>query len=703
MLVSAGQPLFTEDTWWHLSMGERYAAEGPWLSADPLLHTATGPPAPAAWLTALGLHGVERLAGIQGLRCLHALLVLGILLLAWRALRRASGSTAFASLATAAFAALSAYRLFQLRPHLFTIGGALLLVWLLVGTGRVPSWRRVAAAVLGMLLWANLHGAFVLGPILLAAGVAGLALAALLEPGRRPLHLARAKRIAIALVLGLVATLANPQGMGPHRLYFAAGTDTPALEVVRDEWLAVPLFSLPTPNLPPSPLSWALVWALLVLVPAAVVLTLRAQRRKASTASSPAPTLDPALVAIAAVSLVGALSAVRLLWMEIFPLMVLGQCLQPRLTGAPGDATGTTKPRTGAAWTLAAVALLLLPGFVALGDWPMISRAVRAGWYARPYPTTKYDAFAVWFLRDAGLTGRLFNDYTSGNFLGYWLAPGLRVFVNGSLNVPKEVLDAHGAILRREGLRPGESFEQLLDRYGIDVFFGTGLPQLSLPGRPLFSTTAYLEGRDGWILVFRNVRSAVYLRDDERNRPNLERVADYYAREGVPFDAKRGLDPARVIREDPEWAVLHGVVPRDFRSVQNAAHSFDPTRRGPAQERLAALYAALGLYDSSIAEDRRLLSSNPASLTAARRLVWSLLRLHRYAEAARAAAGQTKLAAADDPLSRLIATTAQEAAGLAEAGRGEEAATRVARLPVFTLPQAQYLLAGYHEAEPRVR
>ena len=40
LLVSAGQPLFTEDTWWHLAMGEAYRANGPWLAADPTLHTA---------------------------------------------------------------------------------------------------------------------------------------------------------------------------------------------------------------------------------------------------------------------------------------------------------------------------------------------------------------------------------------------------------------------------------------------------------------------------------------------------------------------------------------------------------------------------------------------------------------------------------------------------------------------------------------
>lgn len=146
VLVAAGQPLFTEDAWWYLSMGEAYLAHGPWLDADPLLHTAQGPPAPAAWLFALALAAIEHAAGFTGLRLAHVLLVAGIFALAWRALRRASGSARFASLGTALFAALSAYRLFQLRPHLVSIAAALGLAWLILEPPRGPSRARIVAA-----------------------------------------------------------------------------------------------------------------------------------------------------------------------------------------------------------------------------------------------------------------------------------------------------------------------------------------------------------------------------------------------------------------------------------------------------------------------------------------------------------------------------------------------------------------------------
>jgi hypothetical protein len=162
VLVAAAQPLVAEDTWWHLAIGRAYAASGPWLSADPLLHTATGPPAPAAWASDVALHAVERIAGFTGLRVLHALLVAGILVAAWRALRRASGSRGYASLGTALFAALATYRLFQLRPELVTILATVLLLGQLAREPRVLSRARLAAVALGFAFWANAHGGFVL-------------------------------------------------------------------------------------------------------------------------------------------------------------------------------------------------------------------------------------------------------------------------------------------------------------------------------------------------------------------------------------------------------------------------------------------------------------------------------------------------------------------------------------------------------------
>lgn len=690
LLVAAGQPLFAEDTWWHLGMGEAYAASGPWLAQDPFLFTAPGPPAPAAWLSDVALYGVERVWGFRGLRLGHALLVAAILAAAWSLLRRASGSAVFASLGTGLFAVLAAYRLFQLRPHLFSVFASLLLMQLLIADGRRPSWGRVVTAVGFFALWANAHAGFVLGLVLLAAAAVGLALAAPLRPAQRAQDLARAGRLATALGLALLASLVNPAGARPHGLYLAAGSVTPALGVVADEWAPVRLFQLPLPDVPPSPLAWAVVWGLLLVTPCAALLHARARRR--GEAPPAAASLDPALLAVAATSLLAMLSAVRLLWLGIFPLLVVA-----RSTRALGVLS--VSARRSVSWGAAGAAALLVVGFLGIGDWPMISQGIQRARYALPYPAIKHHAHAVWLLRDAGLEGKLWNDYESGNFLGYWLAPRMRVFVNGSLNVPSGVMEDRVAILERRGSEPGERFVELLDHYGIDVFFGTGLPSLSPPPRRAISTTTHLERTPGWIPLFRNLRSAVYLRDDERNRSNLQRVADYYAREGVPFDPARGFEPGRVIRESPRWAIEHGLVPVDLGNLEGAARALDPGLRRPAQERLASIHAVLGLYGRAAAIDRSRLRADPGSVTARRRLVWSLLRQGRGADAREAAEQLEAVASPDDGLSQLLVQAARRHAALS----GDEAAALVALLPVFSQPQLPGILAGFREPEARLR
>jgi hypothetical protein len=691
LLLAVGQPLYTDDAWWHIALGEAYASEGPWLDVDPLLFTAPGPPAPAAWLADVALFGVERAAGFPGLRIAHALAAAGILVLAWSLLRRASGSRFAASLGTGVFAALAAYRLVQLRPHLVTILATLVLYRLLLADRAPPSRRRIVIAAALLALWANAHGGFLLGPLLLAAGLAGLLLAAPLRPrawaaGDR----ARALRIAAALGIGLLATLLNPNGVDQHLAYFAAGADTPSLMRVADEWLPFDPFRLPLRGLPPSPLAWGVFWALLAGTPLVALCALRQWRRGDRRGGSDAAAgVDPALVAVAMVSLAAPLLAVRFLWLGIFPLLLLAGGSHARL------ADGGARNRV-VSWTAAAAALLLLPGFVRLGEWPMISRAIprSPSGYAQPYAVGKYYGHAVWMLRDAGLAGNLFNEYFMGGFLGFWLAPDLRSFVNGSLNVSQEAMRANLPIRERRGSEPGEDFLELLDRQRIDVFMGIRFPQLRSVHRPWFYTTGHLEHAPGWIPVFRNARSAVYLRTNERNRANLERVADYYARQEVPFDPSRGFDPERVIREARNWAVMHGLIPPYFEDLVAVSRGLEPERRRRALDHLASLYTALGLYERAIRIDRQLLRAEPDLIAPQRRRVWCLLRLDRTLEALEAA-GSLAAAPSADALSHAIAAAASDSAA------GGDVAARVAQLPVFTQLEANRLASGVVRPETR--
>ncbi len=668
-LVLVGQPIYANDTWIHLALGDAFLSQGPFLDADPYLFAAPGPPQPSSWLGSALMAGVLDAAGFAGLRGLHVLMAAAIGAIVWALARRESRSTWAASAVLLGFLLLSTWRLVQLRPDLFSMLATLALHPLLIAPRQGPGAGRILAAACLGALWANLHAAFLLGPVLVL-GVAASLLALDRLPGRAPdpARRRRGLRLGVAGVVLLGATLLNPLGPSAHLAYLESGSGTLELGAVTDEWARTDLLSLPPPNRPPGWPAWLLSWASLVAVVAGGVRILRETggARNGARGARPAPgiahssPLDPALYAQAVAGLAAALLATRFLWMEVFALVVGARIL--------GDAVRAGALRTGLpsaalAVGLAGFGLAAIGLHLRTGDWPLVSRSLiaNATSYAEPYYPARFNAFAVDFLADAGLEGRVYNPYPIGGFMGFWLAPRLAMSSSGTMNVEREAMQDFLAIAERSPRRAGESFAALLDRHGLDLFLGTGLPIELIPDRRGPAEVAHLEGEPGWMLVYRSLRSAVYLRRNERNRENLARVARYYAQLGVPFDANGGgLDLERLLAERLDWAIAQGIVPSDFAalvasveggSASDAAGALEGSRASDAAgalegsrasdaasaddaHRLAMLYATLGLYERALAVDGRLVTGGrPGHPAAMRRSLLCLLRLGRDAQA----------------------------------------------------------------------
>jgi hypothetical protein len=686
LLVVAGRPLATDDTWWHLAHGAAFAHQGPALSEDPLLFTAPGPPAPASWLADVALHAVLGATGFAGLRALHVGLVAAIAALAWSLLRRAAGSVQVATAAFVCLVALSGYRLFQLRPELVTLLATLLLIRGLFEPASRMSWRKIGLVAMGTALWSNLHAGFLLGPVLIAVSAASLVVAAPLQtPVRRAADLRRAAGLALALVAALLGSLLNPAGFAAYRPLLAAGTETPSLARVADEWTSLDLLAWPAGNAPGGSLGWLLVWGLLASTTWIAWRSLVDWRRGGRSRA-----IDPIPIGLAAASLVAMLGAVRFLWLGIFPLLLAARALRGvRRAAAPGPWWGLG--------TLG-LTLALCVAFLRVGDGRLWIRALprTAAEYAPPFDAARYYAHSAWLMRDAELEGRLFADYYLGGFLGYWLAPRVRTFANGSLNVTPHAMGANLPLREGRGERPGESFLELLDRHGIDLYLGIRLPEEKPPGRPWFATTTLLEGAPGWVPIFRNLHSALYLRSVPRNAANLERLAAYYARHGVPFDPSLGFDVAGVIREAPRFARAHGVVPRHIQALAAARDGADVGSRLAATNQLASIYAVLGLYEQAIGLDRRLYTGNGRSSLSQRRLVWSLLRADRADEAL-----ETVRNAVPVPRPASLWLPLAAAAQALQGTRTPPVSDSTATPPFLTRNEAPQILLGFQWPAPR--
>jgi hypothetical protein len=565
---------------------------------------------------------------------------------------------------------LSAYRIFQLRPELASIVATLALYALLLASARPPSFVRIALAGLLCALWANLHAGFLFGPILLCAALLGLIVTLPLQASaHRRMQARRAGRLGIALGVVVLATLLNPDGPGAYLAYFAAGDTTPDLSLVSDEWAPIDLFAPPLLNSPPAPIVWALVWGLLLTTLALGIRALRGWRGEDVEAW-----VDPALLSLSAAGFMAVLVAVRFSWLCVFPLLLLVHARRHRRERG--------EPILGA-WAAGAATLLLVPGYLYLGDWPFLSRGLPDDLegYALPYPANKYYANAAWFLRDTGVEGKLFTHYYQGGFYGLWLAPRVQPFVNGSLNVPPVAFDDYRAIQIGRGVDSRRGILERLEKNGIDLFLGVGLPSVQRPNRPWRYTTSHLEGAPGWRLVYRTMQIALYLRVTDESREQLRRITRYYEAAGVPFDPEVGLDVAAVLEQAPEWAIREGMVPRSYpERIANTEKSMF------ALNKLANVHTVLGLYERAVELDLQLARNPSAFPEAARRHVWCLLHLGRHEEARKAARRLGR-----DPLSAYLASAAER---ISRQEDPELQAKELAFLPAFTRAETNRIASG---------
>ena len=680
----AAAPILTDDLWFHLKAGETYAREGPWPAADPMLHTAhEAAPVQHEWLFGVAVHALASAVGLQGLRVVHLLAVLGIAAFAHSLFRRASASRSLAALATAVFLALSWWRLIQLRPDLPSIAAALATYRLLLEQGEPPSARRIAGFALLLAVWANLHSLFAIGPLLVAAALAGLALQAVLrrvalgDPDWSA-ERARGVRLAAALVLGLAASLANPRGAAQH-LTFVTSSLHSGIWGVADEWLPFDPFAWGPFGLAESPLAWILTEALLAAFAGAAALAAWRLARRPSRETL--ARLDAPHLALGVAGLAAILVSIRFRWLCVFPLLFLLRAAPARGWAGPGAAL---------------CALAIAAAYPLWGGYRSAASLVPARpaeYLARVHAPEKYHAEGVRFLARTGLRGNLYNSYWMGGFLGYWLAPGLRTFIDGRVeHYLPDVQEDASTIAARRVLPPEQSFLGVLDRRRVDVFFGVGLPPTRVGPWAGVYTAAHLEGRDDWVLVFRAVDQGIYLRR-AGGEAGLRAVESFYRSEGVPFDPARGLDVERVMAERPDWAERWRLLPRGYGRLRAEARGDGPEAQR-ARETLASAYAAAGAYVSATEAAREAVRRDPRHAAARRILVYALLRSGRDDEALREA---SRLAALEpgDPRAGLVATVARSYRAIRQAADGRSTETLLMQFPLLDAAEKSALTALY--------
>ncbi|RME90766.1 MAG: hypothetical protein D6770_01750 [Anaerolineae bacterium] len=428
------RPPADPDMWWHLSAGKEMLARGEILTHDVFSYTRAGATwVNAFWLSDLAMALIHRYGGFFALALTVALW--GVLTLNLLYARQAGPPLLRAAVTLLAALTLSPF--WTPRPQLasfFLL--AVLDGWVARRDGLSPRARWTLPLL--FVLWANLHGGFIWGILLLIAEAVGAAGDYLLSPGEAdPSLLRRARDLALVTLLSWLAVLLNPNGAALWRLPFQQVSVS--LEI--QEWHSPDFHRLDL---------HFMLWMLFLYV---VALGFSGRRPRLGEMFKVLGFAYLAFYAVRAVAPYALVLAPPLAHhlsgaLERWGDSPLGRRLDDLMRG---KAARPLPERVSRVINLSAVALLLAMALLRL--------------YAQSLPQVvekDYPGRAVTWIQENHPPGRLFNSYNWGGYL-LWNLPEYPVFVDGRADLYGEaILDQWWDVVQAK-----EGGWEVLDRWNV--------------------------------------------------------------------------------------------------------------------------------------------------------------------------------------------------------------------------------------------
>jgi tetratricopeptide (TPR) repeat protein len=604
LLVLNITPITNNDLFLHLKAGDTILTTGSVPRVDDYSALARGRPFIAhEWLASVLFRLVQLAFGWNGLIVLKALTAIMVAGLLYAASRLLGATPPIAVPALAFVMILSAWR-FMERPHILTYLNVAVFLLLLArrrSGRRTPLWIFVPIQI----LWANLHGGFILGPAIVALAATGAALDQTMSPPPREALAREARSLALLSLVLLAASVVNPYGPRLLRLPFDLTGSSFMGEIY--EWLP-PLFAVDFWNasISRSPFAstymalYYVAWMILGVLTHGVTVFLWRRERLIPPGGA-----FPILLFIAFLFLSMLMNrGVADFALATFPGVAAhgtGSALWLLRRFSIGPAA-SPDGRPAAALAVVTGVLLLLSTWFALVGYPLgpsLRRSPGLG-IGRNIPVGAVD-----YLAEIGLRGNVFNTYASGAYLIYRLYPDVRVAMDSRNEVYGEELYR----LYTRALTDADALEELLNRlHAVAVL-------LEWPGQGMMTAAATVHRIKSWRPVYFDDIAVVYLRGEAP-------WAEVEARDGYAL-----LDPA---------LYRGGAIRREnaARALQEAERSL--SRRPSYTARVMRIDALLGLGrdDEALREIDRILAEKPPLSHVYTNLAWIRLARGERGEAA---------------------------------------------------------------------
>lgn len=486
LLLYASRPILDPDFWWHLKTGELMLQQHGLLAGDPFNFTGDGIVRDSQavllygyWLWETVTSLLYRTLGFPGIFLLK---VVTLALLSWAVLFEMSRQqlSQFTRIVLTGLGALLVINVYHLeRPQVFSF----LFMTLLLGMiARLRQGERPSRLLFPlMILWANIHGGFVIGDILLLLAVAGFLIQYRHERGRLV-------SLSLWALGGILASFVNPAGWTAFLKLYQFMSSSVGPEHVLEYRSSLQLYLLQ------SKVAAASLWG------------------------------------IAALHLIGLSLVSRRYWPEIFvSLFIIAFGLA--FIRNTGFVAVSLLPMTG--WYLeqacagldgrlcrhpravSCALLVAIIAWLALGEWQ--EHRTTHGPIANKFPHNM-----ATFLKSSGLSGRLFNDYNAGGYLDWALYPQWQTFIDGrelDARVSHQYLQIAAGSTKLTNGRP--YYALMLDRYRIDVV----ALRLALPDGRLQPLLKLLLLDPQWVPVFLDDQSFVLVRNTPGNAAAISRHA----------------------------------------------------------------------------------------------------------------------------------------------------------------------------------
>jgi hypothetical protein len=469
-IATATDRQYLVDFWHHLARGRAIVEQRQLVNHDLFTYTVAGQPlVDVNWLTQVFYYCTFELGGMPLVQLINAIVLAamaGILVhLCWRA----SGSAGIGS-AMAIFAFFGLWQVLTVRPQTFSLLLFVLLYEILLAAKQRPVLLLAPPFLLA--LWANVHGAFPIGLVLIGS----FWLAAAFEGwsrGRRTFFRDHwLAMLTLCLAGSLAATLINPYGWRVYQYVLVTSSSAASRRI--DEWVP-----------PGLDLLIGKFWVASLV---AVLLGFGLSPRRPSARD----------VCLLVCFLPLACGSVRMIawWLLVSAPVIAAQVSAlPIFSERPASREGPTFASALAAGVLVLLMVLSVPGLDRYN--PLLGPARRAA------GGKEADLAALAScIEDRGRGGRLFSRFEWSEYLTWSLGPRFPVFMDGRIEIfPDDVWAQYAAVTVGRA-----QWHDVLDRYKVDYL---------LLDRPYHGATGLLpqvEQSTDWQLIFQSGEAMLYAR-----------------------------------------------------------------------------------------------------------------------------------------------------------------------------------------------